>query len=287
MCAKNERITKLPSFDQPPGAIAIDLDGTLLNSQTQLSERNCVAVKRCVRQSIPVIMATSRPARTVRRFLGDELVNSCSLILMNGALARAVPPLSGFVREALPSAITGDIVNLILDMDPKVRLVVELDGYEFGTNMPLDPDMLWKINAATPDMVLSLKQALARMPTKIAVDGLGHDLSAVAGKISRKFGDLVSVIPSNETKFLNIISVRASKPGALRQLLHSQEISLANVVAFGDDIPDVDMLTACGISIAVANSVSEVIAVAKYHTASNDDDGVAIVLERMLKAMEK
>lgn len=56
------------------------------------------------------------------------------------------------------------------------------------------------------------------------------------------------------------------------------------MLAFGDDVPDVDLLEACGMPVAMANCAPEVRAVANYITASNDEDGVAIVLERMLAA---
>jgi len=277
----------LPSFDSTPRAVAIDLDGTLLNSQSHLSERNRLALEGCITRGIPIIIATSRPARTTRRLFDDELLNRCSLVLMNGAFARAAPPLSGIIREALPSAVIRDIIHLTLATEPEARITLELDGYEFGTNRPRDPDELWKVNAATPDMQLSLEQALSGSPSKIAVGGLDRDLSTVADEISRQFGNLISVVPSNELTLLNITSARASKPETLRRLLDSRQISLSDVAAIGDDIPDVGMLIACGISVAVANAVPEVMYAAKYQTASNDNDGVAIVLERILKAAEK
>jgi len=58
------------------------------------------------------------------------------------------------------------------------------------------------------------------------------------------------------------------------------------VIAFGDDIPDVGMLKECGISVAVANALPEVKSVCTHYTASNDEDGVALVLEEMLTAIE-
>lgn len=287
MSAKDEKILNLPTFDSTPGAVALDLDGTLLNSQSQLSKRNRVAVEKCISQGIPIVIATSRPARTTCRLLGDELLNRCSLVLMNGALGRAAPPFSGNIREALPSEVIRDIIELILGLEPEARVTLELDGYEFGTNRPRDPDELWKVNAATPDMQLSLEQALSGSPAKIAVGGLSRDLSTVADEISQQFGDLVSVVPSNELTLLNITSARASKPETLRRLLDSRQISLSDVAAIGDDTPDVGMLIACGISVAVANAVPEVMAAAKYQTAGNDNDGVAIVLERILRAADK
>jgi len=287
MPERNKKPMNLPGFAQAPGAVAIDLDGTLLNSHSQLSERNHVVIDRCVAYGIPIVIATSRPARTMRRLLGNELAESCSLVLMNGAYAKGAPPLAGVVWETLLPAVASDVVELILGMEPEVRVTVELEGYEFGTNASIDSDTLWRMNAATPDMLLSLEEALARKPAKIAVGGLGRELSAVSGEVSRQFGDLVLVVPANGETFLNITSAKASKPGALQKLLQTQHIPLANVVAFGDDIPDIGMLEECGIPIAVANAIPEVMAIADYQTASNDEDGVAIVLERMLEILEK
>ena len=131
-------------------------------------------------------------------------------------------------------------------------------------------------------MQLNLETALASTPTKIAAGGLVRNISHVTRALNKEFGDYISVIPSNENTFLNITNRKATKPEALRKILGSSQDRFENVVAFGDDLPDLDMLQVCGISIAVANAIPEVKSVAKYHTASNDDDGVAIALEKML-----
>ena len=94
-------------------------------------------------------------------------------------------------------------------------------------------------------------------------------------------GDMVSVLPSNGATFLNIVSYRASKSQGLRHFLEPYGVSLSDVVAFGDDLPDVDMLSECGISIAVANAIPKVKATERYETAGNDEDGVAIALEQL------
>jgi Cof subfamily protein (haloacid dehalogenase superfamily) len=275
----------LPRFDTAPQAIAIDLDGTLLDSKSQLSSRSRAAVEGCLLNGLPVIIATSRPERSVRRLIGDDLTNKCSLVMMNGAIARGVAPLSGSIRETIPQEAARDIVEMVLRMEPAVRVTIEIEGFEFGWNARFDPDILWQINSATPDMVLPLEAAIARVPAKIAVNGVGRDLSAIASDISGRFGHLVSVVPTGDMKFLNITSIKASKPDALQHLLDPQQISLADALAFGDDTPDIEMLRACGISVAVGNAVAECLAAAKYCTASNDDDGVAVVLESVLEAM--
>jgi Cof subfamily protein (haloacid dehalogenase superfamily) len=272
----------LPILSRPPDAIAIDLDGTLLNSQTQISERNSRAIKKCLERGIPVVIATSRPARLLKRLLGVELMNRCSLVLQNGAIGIGAPPLSGRIKEIIPPKLTRDIIAAILKMEPEMHITVELEGYAFGTNHPRQPDELWNINSATPDMQLPLEIALLDEVTKIAAGGLKRDISHVADAISRRYDKSISVVPANEMTFLNITSKSANKPDTLRRLLMSRKISLDNVIAFGDDIPDVALLSACGIPIAVANAVPEVKAIAEYCTASNDEDGVAVALETIL-----
>jgi Cof subfamily protein (haloacid dehalogenase superfamily) len=277
----------LPEFIRRPDAVAVDLDGTLFDSNTCLSARNREALKRCIKEGIPVIIATSRPVRSVRRFCVEELVNACSLILQNGAIAIGVPPLSGEFRESLTIELARNIIDFILEIEPEMRITVELEGYEFGTNSPREPDDLWEINSATPEMQLTLEAALTGIPTKIAAGGLSRDISHVTAALSESFGDGISVVPANENTFLNITSKKATKPNALRKLLGSQRERLENVVAFGDDYPDLDMLRTCGISIAVANAIPEVKSAASYYTASNDEDGVAIALEKMLDSLSQ
>jgi len=166
-----------------------------------------------------------------------------------------------------------------------MRITVELEGYEFGTNLLREPASLWEVNSATPDMQLPLEDALKRTPTKIAAGDLSRNISHVTAALIENFDDDISAIPANENTFLNITSKKATKPNALRRLLGTQRERLENVVAFGDDYPDLDMLQTCGISIAVANAIPEVKSVARYLTASNDDDGVAVALEKMLESL--
>jgi Cof subfamily protein (haloacid dehalogenase superfamily) len=281
MALKPDNSLQLPVFRRAPGAIAIDLDGTLLNSRSQLSDRNRSAINQCLARGIPVILATARTVRSVRRLLGDELTQSCSLVLQNGSLAKAAPPLKGNYKEEIPESLAREIIDLVLRTEPEARVGVEINGYEFGTSHPREAKELWEHNSATPDMQLSLEQALPLGPGKIFV-GLNRDLSHIIKAISLRLGESLSLVPSDGFQFLNITLAGATKPKALQKLLGSGNIALKDVIAFGDDFPDIEMLRACGTSIAMANAIPEVKAVCTYHTLSNDSDGVAAALERML-----
>ncbi|UCH42177.1 MAG: HAD family hydrolase [Dehalococcoidales bacterium] len=277
----------LPQINQPPSAIAIDLDGTLLSSNSKLSPRNRKAIERCLLKCLPIVVATSRPERSIRRLIGNELTDRCSLVMLNGAVAKAAPPLSGFVREQIPASIVEDIIKLVMNTQHECEVLIELAGHEFGANFQRDAETLWEINSATPDMVLPLEQTRDRVQTKVAVYGFEQDLSGIIAEVSTQFMDFVSVIPSNMSRFFSIVSNTASKSQALRILLNSAQISVEDVIAIGDDIPDLDMLEVCGIPIAMSNAVPEVKAICQYQTASNDEDGVAIVLEQVIEIFQR
>jgi Cof subfamily protein (haloacid dehalogenase superfamily) len=278
---------KLPNLNHFPSAIAIDLDGTLLDSQARLSPRNQRALEQCLTQDIPVIIATSRPVRTFNRVFPKDLAAGCSLAVMNGAIVTGNPPLSGYFKETMPKEIVQSIIDLASEFAPDIRVTIELDGYEFGANWTADPITLWERNSATPDMVLPIGEALLRQPCKIGLGGPGTDILKLAEKLINTFSNVISAIPGLlGNPILNITNPHASKPYALRKLLTPRGISLDDVIAFGDDIPDVGMLKECGISVAVANALPEVKSVCTYYTTSNDEDGVALVLEEMLRTIE-
>jgi len=205
---------------------------------------------------------------------------------MNRAIVNGNPPLSGYFKETLPDKVAQSIVSLASKFDLRIRITLELDGYEFGANWTADKATLWKRNSATPDMVLSIEEALLQQPCKIALGGLGTDILKLMDKLTHSFGNTISAIPALlGNPILNITTLQASKPSALRKLLTPKGISLEEVIAFGDDIPDVEMLKECGISIAVANALPEVKSVCSYQTASNDEDGVAVVLEQLITTL--
>ena len=192
----NKNNINLPVLRKLPDAIAVDLDGTLFNSQIQISTRNMKALEKCLTRNIPVVIVTSRPARIVRRLLGAELMNRFSLVLQNGAIGIGARPLSGRIKERIAPEILREMIVVILKMEPEMHITVELEGYSFGTNNPREPASLWEVNSATPDMQLPLEDVLDKEPTKMAVGGLGREISHVANALSQRFADFISVVPT-------------------------------------------------------------------------------------------
>ncbi len=261
----------------------LDLDGTLFNSEQRISPRNLAALNRCIDSSIPVILATSRPARLFHRVLPEGLGERVSYTVMNGAVAGGNPPLSGYYKEPIPEDFVREILGISLAAYPNLRITIEIDGFEFGANWTAGAETLWKSNSATPDMVLSVEESIKKQPSKIALGGIDRSVIDLMELLKNKMETPMSMVPALMWRpLLNITSPGVSKTSALRRLLEPVGKSLVNTVAFGDDLPDVDMLTACGFGVAMDNAFPEVKASCAYETASNDEDGVAAVLEQIL-----
>jgi Cof subfamily protein (haloacid dehalogenase superfamily) len=277
----------LPAFSRPPRAVALDMDGTLLDSRSRLSPRTANALQRLLERGFPVIIATSRAHRSVRRLLGADIAAACSLVTQNGSFALGRAPLSGRIKETIPNSVAEELISSVLTMEPELRITIEVEGEIFGTNNPRDPATLWEVNSATPDMQLSLAEALKQGPAKFAVSHRGKDITCLAEMVRERFSGNLAVYEEKTRDFLNITMVTAGKTNSLRRLLNTKNIPLQNTIAIGDDLPDYDMLAACGYPVAMGNAMPEIKALCPYQTVTNDEDGAAVVLEKILEIIPK
>lgn len=276
----------LPDFSNGvPRAVALDLDGTALNSSSRLSTRTSSAVLALVDTEMPIVIATARPERVIPVLTGPEIAARCSLVHLSGAAAVGRHPLSGSAWNPIDPSQAIATWDIVSKSAIPCRMTMETDGRRFAVSHEGDADELWTLNTATPDMILSLDEAMASGPAKVSINGLGNDLSTVVERLREDLADRTMVIPSLGNSFINVHSARASKSGALATLLEPIGIELSEVISFGDDLPDVDLMVNTGWPVAVANAIAQVKAAARFHTASNDDDGVAMVLEGLLEAV--
>lgn len=279
-------MTQLPDFSERiPGAVALDLDGTALNSASRMSSRTTRAVLGLIDLGVPVIIATARPERVVPVLVGPEIAARSSLVHMSGAAAVGRYPLSGQAWNPIDPGQARLAWEIVMSSKESPRMVIEVDGRRFAVNDESDAQELWMFNAATPDMLLSYEEALASGPAKVSVNGLGNDLSAVVARLVAELAPDTTVIPAVDNAFINVQSDKATKSGAVLELIAPSGIDLEDILSFGDDLPDIDLLRNTGWPVAVENAIPEVKQAARFLTASNDDDGVAVVLEKLAEAV--
>ncbi len=276
----------LPDFTTgTPLAVAIDLDETTLDSNFQLAGRTRRALHAVHDAGLPIVIATSRPERVLSVLVGDDILKITSLVQMNGTIATGRAGLSGSFRLPLDlddARLCWDITN---ELASWVRMSMEIDGTRFAVNHDDDINSLWAFSKVTPTMVMSIEEAMRLEPVKVSINGMNRNLEHLANELDARLSGQAVVLRTSNTQYLNVVPKRATKSGALAALLDPVNISLDDVLAFGDDYVDIDLIRDCGWSVAVDNAVSEIKALANYGTASNDGHGVAIVLERLVAAL--
>ncbi|MEZ3181155.1 HAD family hydrolase [Streptomyces pimonensis] len=269
-----------------PRLIATDLDGTLLRDDKSVSPRTVAALAAAEEAGIEVFFVTGRPARWMD-VVSDHVHGHGLAICGNGA---AVVDLHGgpgahrFVKvRELPRENALDAVRLLREAAPGTVYAVE---QTFGFNQePAYP----KLHMEVPDTLAPAEDLLAPdSPTagepvlKILAHHPELDPDAFLTLARLAVGDRANVTRSSPSSLLEISGPEVSKASTLALCCAERGVSHEEVVAFGDMPNDVEMLTWAGRSYAMGNAHPDVIAAASGRTVANNDDGVAVVIERLL-----
>jgi Cof subfamily protein (haloacid dehalogenase superfamily) len=275
-----------PSSLVPPRLIATDLDGTLLRDDKSVSPRTVAALAAAEQAGIEVFFVTGRPARWMD-VVSDHVHGHGLAICGNGA---AVVDLHGgpgahrFVKvRELARRNALDAVTLVREAAPGTVYAVE-QTYGFHQ----EPDYP-KMHLERPDTLAPAEELLAEGSVTAAEPVLKilafHpelDPDAFLTLARLAVGDRATVTRSSPSALLEISGPGVSKASTLALCCAERGISHEEVIAFGDMPNDVEMLTWAGRSYAMGNAHPDVLAAASGRTAGNNEDGVAVVIERVL-----
>ncbi|MET7679479.1 Cof-type HAD-IIB family hydrolase [Streptomyces sp. NPDC005423] len=282
------RQPETPAAALPPRLIATDLDGTLLRDDKSVSPRTVAALAAAEQAGIEVFFVTGRPARWMD-VVAEHVHGHGLAICGNGA---AVVDLHGgpgthrFVKvRELARENALDAVRLVREAAPGTVYAVE-QTYGFYQE-PAYP----KLHMEKPDALAPAEQLLAKDAPgagepvlKILAFHPRLDPDAFLAQARLALGDRANVTRSSPSALLEISGPGVSKASTLALSCAERGIAPEEVVAFGDMPNDVEMLTWAGRSYAMGNAHPDVFAAASGRTAGNNEDGVAVVIERILAA---
>jgi Cof subfamily protein (haloacid dehalogenase superfamily) len=254
--------------------VATDLDGTLIRTDGTVSARTRAALNRVRAAGAAVVFVTGRPTRVMAEVVAQTGASGLA-ICGNGAVVYDLDTGVATNHRVIDAAAARRLATAIRETVPDAAFAVE-SGVRFGR----EPGFL----TMWPDpneVVADAMELLATLPaTKLLVRRNGRSLADVYQMIVEIAGEDAVVTASNES-LVEIAGRGVSKAVALAELAATHGAGPGDVVAFGDMLNDLSMFTWAGHAVAVANAHPDVLAAADEVTASNDDDGVALVLERM------
>jgi Cof subfamily protein (haloacid dehalogenase superfamily) len=261
-----------------PRLIATDLDGTLLRSDGSVSDRTRAALAAVRAAGVEVVLCTARPPRwlhALAHVVGDHGTVLCG----NGAFVYDVPTRTvvhdtGFARV--------DVLAIVADVRaslPRAGFAVERrDGMriERGYRSPHGEDLPNEVH------VDSLAELDETVVGKLLVTCATTPTDLFLGLVAQVVGTRGIVAYSGVAGLAEVSAPGVTKAAALASWCQARGIPAEAVWAFGDMPNDLPMLRWSGRAFAVANAHPDVLALADDVAPSNDADGVAWVLERLL-----
>lgn len=262
--------------------ICSDIDGTLLDVNRCLSIETKKAVGR-ITPDIPFLLISSRMPKSMRLLQAELRTPDLPLIAYNGALV------IGNNEEVLQSiTIPFSTVKQICNQFPSSDVHFSLYNQEEWVVPALD---FWakreQNNTRVVPEVRPLKQTLSLWEEKkqgahkIMAMGDAKGLDQIEQYIAKHFSEEINAYRSKDT-YLEISSKRLDKASALDYLLSVvyPELSMEDVMAFGDNYNDQTLLEQVGRGVAVANAKPEILNSTPFHTLSNHDHGVAAAIDQ-------
>jgi Cof subfamily protein (haloacid dehalogenase superfamily) len=255
--------------------VATDLDGTIVRSDGTVSDRTLAAIAKVEAAGVPFVMVTGRPIRWMADIAGKTGHRGIA-ICANGAIAYDMHTEKVVRSSLLDGKAAMQVVEALRAAVPGIAFAVERLEHGFAH----EPTYIPRWDSADPKTSAGIEELLSDGVVKLLArhEGLGSDELLAAAKEAVTEG--ATLTHSSADGLLEISGDGVSKASGLAAYAAEVGVEAKDAIAFGDMPNDLPMLLWAGRAVAVANAHPEVLEVASEVTASNDDDGVAQVLER-------
>lgn len=258
-----------------PSLVASDLDGTLINSAERITPRLRSVLARIDAAGIPLVLATGRPIRWVAPVV-EQLPLRPLCICSNGASIYDSEVNETLATYALQPDIMNHVAKTARAVIPDLALAAEWATHHFAVSATYMHS--WH---STEHDVLGEEEILAQPALKLLLRSRVMDSKEMYDAVREYITEDEAYITfSLNDGLLEVAAPGVNKAHGLALIARSLGVAAENVVCFGDMPNDIEMLTWAGYGVATANARPEAKAAADFVTKSNDDDGVAHVLEQ-------
>ncbi|MCC7071103.1 MAG: HAD family phosphatase [Deltaproteobacteria bacterium] len=258
--------------------VLFDLDATLLDSRRQICDANVSAIARLTQAGVRVGLATGRPPLSVAPYVERARPNA-PLVHFNGAMVRDFESGAVLFERALARDVAASCLGIVRAQGFHANLYV---GSQIWIEASTPTSQESERKDGVPHTVVGpLVDALAsapRAPTKILCIGPPTAVPALTQALGAAHGAQVALVNS-EPSYLEILPPGCSKLVAAQHLAAHLGLALTEVMAFGDNLNDLELLTGCGLGVAMANSHPRVLAEVATHIGHHDSDAIARFLE--------
>ncbi|MCI9491770.1 MAG: HAD family phosphatase [Lachnospiraceae bacterium] len=274
--------------------VALDLDGTLLNSDGCVSEENKAAIKKATQQGIVFAIATGRPYCGLPLEVMEELGIQYA-ITANGAAIYQAPEKNCLFEHCMPASLVSSILEKLLKLEIHMDIFTHGDAYtpakcrETLRNIHSLPSSLKHYILTTREVVPDIVAFLQKGQPPIQKLTLNFQKKEDGSYIDREETiQTLNQYPkvtylSGGYGNLEFTKNGVTKAKGLSLLCNYLGIPIEQSIACGDSENDLDIIKAAGLGVAMANAPKDICSQADDVTLSNDMHGVAAMLEKHLQ----
>ena len=259
--------------------LALDIDGTLTNSQKKITPRTKAALMAAQKKGVRLILASGRPSAGVKPLAQELEMDKYGGFILSYNGAQVIDLQNN--RTVYEKTLDPEVIPVIENLAHRygVGVLTYVDGCVV-TETPDDPyiQLEAKINGLPLKAVDGFSEAVTEKEPKCLMTGDGEYMGRIEPEIASALKGL-SVYRS-ESYFLEIMPSNIDKAKSLERLCAYAGASREELAACGDGYNDIPMIEYAGLGIAMANAKDPVKGAADVVTLSNDEDGVAAAISR-------
>tara|TARA_B100001123_G_scaffold244518_1_gene273392 strand:+ start:13887 stop:14735 length:849 start_codon:yes stop_codon:yes gene_type:complete len=274
----------------PIRLIAIDIDGTLLDSRGQLPSSNRDAIREALQSGVEVMLVTGRSFHHARP-IGARLSDRLPLIVSNGALLKQQNGQT-LHRNLLDPAVTKAIIEKIRECRSGAALIFDREGptqYLFEGIDWQHPNrrQYYEKNRRFMTELSPLENGLTESPVQLAFTGSVEEMRQLADvvrslAVSKRIAVTLTEYEARDFSLLDITNKGCSKGSMLTTWLNQSGLDSQDVMAVGDNLNDQDMLALVGHPIVMGNAVAELKTFGWPMTGRHDENGLAVAIRKTL-----
>jgi Cof subfamily protein (haloacid dehalogenase superfamily) len=267
--------------------IALDIDGTLLDSQWRVPGANRSAISEAARRGIEVALVTGRRYDFALP-IAQEIDSPLTMIVSNGALVRTNDGTT-HLRHLLSRVAAEKVLRLTAAWRTATAVVFDrprekqlmLESFEWD-----DPNRFayYARNREFLGQAIPLESCLTEDPLQVMLAGTVNPMREAEAVLrgapfAQEFGLAVTVYPIKDFAMIDVLPPGVSKGSALSEWATLRGYAREEVMAIGDNHNDYEMLSFAGIPVVMANCVPELKNFGWHETCTNDENGVAAAIE--------
>jgi len=268
--------------------IALDIDGTLLDSRWQLPEANRLAIATAARRGIEVALVTGRRYGFAIP-VAQQLDGPVTMIVNNGALVRSHDGLT-HVRHVLPMETARRVLEVTLPWRDGAALIFDRLREDQVMLEALDPDDVMRYayyarNREFIGLAKPLESGLTEDPIQVMFSGTVSQIREAeallrGASFAAQYALAVTMYESKNFAMIDVLNPTISKGVALAEWAALRGVAREEVLAIGDNHNDLEMLQFAGIPVVMGNGVAELKCFGWHQTGSNDEGGVALAIQQ-------